>query len=166
MKTITLTQGQVAVVDDEDYLFLSQWKWYAKRVKRKQATDTWYAERTGPRPNKQHFHMHREVLRRIGFSDFPQGDHKDSNGLNNQRYNLRPATVPQNGHNRRKRNGCTSRFKGVHWHKSKGPGWMAVIHREGKLNYLGTFENEIDAAKAYDAAARLYFGEFSRLNFP
>lgn len=43
---------------------------------------------------------------------------------------------------------------------------MAVIHREGKLNYLGTFENEIDAAKAYDAAARLYFGEFSRLNFP
>ncbi len=165
MKMITLTQGQRAMVDDEDYEFLNQWKWYARRGKRKQTTDTWYAQRTGPRPNKQAIHMHREVLGRMGIQDFPQGDHKDSNGLNNQRYNLRPATVNQNGCNRRKRNGCTSRFKGVHWHKANGSGWMTTIYLEGKLNYLGTFENETVAAKVYDAAARHHFGEFAKLNF-
>lgn len=165
MKLIALTRGLHAKVDDEDYKFLNQWKWHARRSRRKQTTDTWYAQRTSPRPNKKHIHMHREVLRRMGFTDFPQGDHRDSDGLNNQRYNLRPATVKQNGWNRRKRSGCSSRFKGVHWHKANGPGWMAVIHLEGKLNYLGTFEKETDAAKAYDTAARSHFGEFANLNF-
>lgn len=165
MKKIPLTQGKYALVDDQDYEFLSQWKWHAVKYMRNQTIEFWYARRSSPRPNKITIHMHREVLLRAGFSDFPQCDHIDSDGLNNQRHNLRPATVNQNGCNRIKRNGCSSRFKGVHWHKSKGVGWMATIFHEGKLNYLGTFENETEAAKAYDAAAIRIFGQFAKLNF-
>lgn len=160
---ITLTQGKVALVDDVDYEFLGQWKWRALKANRKDLECAWYAIRTTARPNRKCIYMHREVLRLAGFSEVPQGDHQDANGLNNQRLNLRPATSNQNHWNRRKRNGCSSQFKGVYWHK-KTKKWVARIFCLGKYYFLGTFDDEMDAAKAYDTAAIQRFGEFANLN--
>ena len=92
-------------------------------------------------------------------------DHRDGNGLNNQRSNLRPATHAQNLQNTRKRAGTTSRFKGVCWNKKK-QAWVAFIKHEGKKKYLGCFSSEEVAARAYDFAASETFGEFACLNFP
>lgn len=163
MKSIQLTQGHHATVDKKDFKFLNQWKWRALKAKRKNAPPTWYAIRTTPRPNRKCVYMHREVMRLRGFTEFSQVDHRDGSGLNNQRKNLRAATAPQNHWNRRKGAGCTSQFKGVYWHK-KLKIWMARIYCLGKHYYLGIFKKEKDAAKAYDAASVLHFGEFARLN--
>lgn len=165
MKTIALTQGKHAMVDDEDYEFLNQWKWRALKGRRKQTKEVWYAQRTTARPNRKGIYMHREVLRRAGFEIVPQCDHEDADGLNNQRNNLRTATSNQNHWNRRKRAGCTSQFKGVYWHKNNPIGWMARIYCKGKYHFLGMFSNETDAAKAYDVAALRLFGQFAHLNF-
>lgn len=163
MKTIPLTRGKVAVVDDEDYEFLNQWKWRALTTIRKQTNPTFYAYRTTPRPNRKSVYMHREVLRRCGFPESKQVDHVDSDGLNNQRNNLRPASASQNRWGMRKRVGRTSKFKGVYWHK-KMHAWMTRIYFSGRYIFLGTFTNETEAGKAYDRAANHYFGEFARHN--
>jgi len=165
MKTIQLTQGKVALVDDDDYDFLSQWKWHSLKAKRKQSDTVWYAIRSTPRPNRKTIYMQREVAARIGFTNTPEVDHEDRDGLNNQRHNLRPCTVSQNRWNAIKRSGRTSRFKGVYWNK-KGGKWMARIFHLGRHHYLGMSDNEIEAARAYDDAAVHHFGEFARLNFP
>lgn len=165
MKQIPLTQGKYATVDDEDYDFLIQWKWRALKATRKQVRCVWYAHRTTARPNRKGVYMHQEVLRRCGFEKVQQCDHLDADGLNNQRKNLRPATSSQNRWGMRKRSGRTSQFKGVYYHKVSKK-WMSRIGYLSKHYFLGVFANEIDAAKAYDAAALFYFGEFARLNFP
>lgn len=166
MKKIPLTRGKYTLVDDQDYEFLNQWKWRVLRAKLKDVKDGWYAHRNTPRPNRKSIAMHRAVAARMGFPNTPEVDHKDHDGLNNQRYNLRPCTVRQNRWNRRKRSGCTSKYKGVYWHKRPKIGWMARIFCLGKHYYLGMFDSERDAAKAYDVAARSHFGEFAKLNFP
>lgn len=160
MKTIKLTQGHYAMVDDEDFEFLNQWKWRVLKAQRKNTPPVWYAHRTTPRPHRKAVYMHREVLRRFGFEQFQDSDHKDGNGLNNQRDNLRPVTRSQNLANARKKTGCTSRFKGVYWHKTTNK-WMARIDRA----YIGTFSDESDAARAYDDAASIRFGDCARLNY-
>ena len=101
--------------------------------------------------------MHRVVMPGVG-----ELDHRDQDPLNNRRANLRPASKSQNGFNRAKWCG-RSQFKGVSPFRGK---WMATIHVGGKKRYLGTFANEADAARAYDAAARVEAGEFAVLNFP
>lgn len=161
MKTIPLTQGKVALVDDEDYERLNAFKWYAKKDRY-----TFYASRMPPNclgvhDGKQNLIlMHREVLRTSG-----NVDHKNGNGLDNQKDNLRPATNRQNQHNKRKQIGASSSFKGVGWNK-RGQRWVARIMLAGVSQFLGGFKVETEAACAYDAAARKYFGEFARLNFP
>ena len=92
-------------------------------------------------------------------------DHIDRNGLDNSRANLRPATRSQNCCNRKKKPGCASKYKGVHINKKLGK-WRAAIMFEGNRIFLGDFNTEIDAAQAYDAAAKLYHKEFASLNFP
>ncbi len=108
--------------------------------------------------------MHRFIL---GLCDGQRCDHKDNNGLNNQRSNLRIATAGQNQHNSgcRKYKGMrSSRFKGVHWAKNARK-WLAQITANRKHYHLGLFENEEDAARAYDRKALELHGDFAKTNF-
>lgn len=155
MKTIPLTQGKVALVDDADFERVNQFKWSAKR-----GGDNWYAYRSagyvGGRQKQVTLHV-------FLFPGHPRVDHKNGDGLNNQRHNLRPATHTQNMRNRRKRAISSSQYKGVTRRKSR---WIAQIEILGKGMHLGVFDTEVAAARAYDTKARELFGEFSQLNFP
>ena len=155
MRQIPLTRGKYTLVDDGDFEWLSQWNWqcvngYAVRTIRLE---------TGKR---MAVFMHRLIL------DTPAGmdtDHVNRNPLDNRRANLRAATRGQNLQNSEPRVGCSSRFKGVCWHK-RDHVWQANIRKDGKFMHLGTFNNELEAAIVYDKAARELFGTFARLNNP
>ncbi len=157
MREIELTQGKVALVDDEDYAELSKHKWHAAKIGKR-----WYASRNvGKRPYRRQVYMHRQIL------NPPPGfecDHINGNGLDNRRCNLRVCTHSQNLQNQRIGGGA-SEFKGVHWYK-RDKIWHAQIKHSGKRHHLGVFTDETDAARAYDTAAREHFGNFARLNFP
>lgn len=158
MKRIKLTQGKVALVDDEDYEWLNQWKWYAS-----EGRNTFYAFRTGQVCGKNTaIQMHREILG-LTLYDGKHTDHIDHNGLNNLKSNLRICTTQQNHYNQNPRKG-TSRFKGVCWRK-KLKKWSAQIQYKNRQTFLGYFLKEINAALAYDAKARELFGEFAKPNF-
>ena len=88
----------------------------------------------------------------------------DGNGLNNQRNNLRICTRKENTRNRRIGSKNTSGYKGVYLNKELNK-WRAHIRINGHLYVLGLFENKEDAARTYDEAARLHFGEYAWLNF-
>lgn len=157
MKTIELSQGKVAIVDDADYGRVSQFKWTASNSGCK-----WYAIRR-PRvsPGKyQMVYMHRFIMEVDG--RIPEIDHKDGDGLNNTRANIRACTSTQNKQNRVKRKRpSTSRYKGVSW-CSTHRYWVVQIVVDGKHKFLGTFHDEVKAGERYAAAAKLYFGEFAR----
>ncbi len=101
--------------------------------------------------------MHRVILQP---TDGKQTDHINHNTLDNRRQNLREATPLENSRNKKQGKG-KSRYKGVSPVKGR---WIAQIGIGGQ-NYIGSYKTEIDAAKAYDAAAMKHFGEFARLNF-
>lgn len=105
--------------------------------------------------------MHHVVL---GIEREVRIDHRNGNGLDNRKVNLRPCTHSQNLQNQRKRKDNTSGYKGVAWHPGARK-WYAYIQVEKKRLHLGLFANPVEAAQAYDAAARLHFGEFARPNF-
>lgn len=158
MKEIPLTQGLVAVVDDDVFSSLNEYKWYAKRNGR-----TFYAYRSIRTPHgRTSFTMHQQIM------DSPKGvqvDHIDHNGLNNTRSNLRLCTKQQNVANTTLRSTNRSGFKGVSFHRQLGK-WRAVFHLNGKQIYLGAFPTPEEAARAYDAAAVREWGEFAYPNFP
>jgi hypothetical protein len=143
-----------ALVDDADFEYLNQWKWFAH----KSPHGTYYAARND---SGKTIKMHRIIL---GLTD-PNilGDHKDGNSLNNQRSNLRECTHSQNNRNCKKYKEGTSKYKGVHYHK-KNDNFMARITDNGKTIYLGSFINEVDAGKAFNIAAQRIHGEFANLN--
>lgn len=155
-RLIPLTQGKVAIVDAADYEWLLQWKWRTMRAR----IGGWYAVRSYLKePHvKRTQCMHRLLL------DAPAGlhvDHRDGDGLNNRRSNIRLATIAQNQHNRGPATRNTSGCKGVTWDK-QGKKWQAQIEVNRKNIYLGRFLDKLDAAKAYAAAAAKFHGEFAR----
>ncbi len=166
MKEIELSQGYIALVDDADFETVSSHFWYAHIDKRKDGSiRNVYAKSNvilegGKRAVLA---LHRFLL---DITDPKvQVDHKDHNGLNCQRNNLRVAKNEQNSKNKRKTTlPMSSQFKGVYWYKPRS-NWRAMIYVENKHKHLGNFKIEEQAAFAYDAAARKYFGEFAHTNF-
>lgn len=153
-RLIPLTRGKFAIVDAEDYEELSKYKWCAT-----DGGGTWYAVRA---VGKERIKMHRWIL------NAPPDllvDHIDRNGLHNRRSNIRLATYGENCQNQKRTANNTSEYKGVHWHKWQKK-WAAAIRADNKRHHLGYFRDEIEAAKAYDRAARKYHGQFAHLNFP
>jgi len=150
MKKIKLTQEKFALVDNEDFEYLNQWKWYAYRNK-----NTYYAART----YKKWIGMHRVIMHT------PEEllvDHIDHNGLNNQKYNMRNCTNAQNHYNQQIRN-YTSEYKGVSWCQQQN-NWRVSIKYNGTAFNLGRYEIEDIAAYAYNLAAKYLFKEFANLN--
>jgi len=159
MKEIKLTQGKVALVDDEDYEWLNQWKWHAMPSKSKR---NFYAVRNEKQENGHRtIYMHVFIMGKIiGL----KVDHGDCDELNNQRYNLRHCTHQENCRNAKHRINCSSEYKGVFW-DGKMKKWRASIRVNGKANHLGFFDIETDAAEAYRASSTKHFGEFAKTNF-
>lgn len=159
MKQIQLTQGKVALVDDEDYGFLNQWKWYAWYNR---CTKSFYAMRmTTIEGKRKTIGMHRIIL---GLTDNKvHGDHINHNTLDNTRNNLRIATSSQNNSNMGSRENSSSKYLGVFWHKLAKK-WQAGITKNYKFEYLGLYDNENEAAVVYNNAAKAIHGEFANLN--
>jgi hypothetical protein len=153
---IPLTRGLVAVVDVTDY-------------ERVMAAGKWFAL-----PSHRTIYARRNVIRldgsrgAVALHTFLTGwelvDHRNGDGLDNQRANLRPATHDQNMGNKRRYSNNTSGFKGVIRHQNRC--WRARIGIDGKKVSLGLYATAEEAARAYDAAAVEAFGEFAHLNFP
>ena len=154
MKRIPLTQGKFAIVDDDMYEYLNQWKWHATST-----NGGYYAVRS---TRVSRISMHREILR-LRKGDGIHTDHKNRNTLDNRKCNLRACTCHENNCNRVPRTNTSSQFKGVYRCRNR---WEAGIRKYGKRIYLGKFISEIQCAKAYDRAAKELFGEFAWLNFP
>lgn len=155
-KQIPLSQGKFALVDDADYEWLSQYRWYLSTVG--------YAAR-----NKSHYepkpyiaYMAREILGCVPYDGLIV-DHIDGDKLNNQRTNLRKCTIAQNIQNQKLRKDNTSGFKGVTKYLNR---WKSEIEVFGKKMHIGVFATAIEAAKAYDESAKRLHGEFAFLNFP
>ncbi len=168
IKEISLTQGKSTIVDDMDYDFLNQWKWCAHCNRNIKYKELCYAERSvhldrinGKKLSK-HIRMHRLIMERIlkengefdflkKFKENPRKypiDHIDGDGLKNTRDNLRIVNNRENCQNRH--DSRTSNYPGVFQHESRG--WISSILSNGKNVYLGQFNEEIEAAKAYEWA--------------
>jgi len=154
MRTIPLTRGMTAIVDDEDYEHLTQWSWCVSP-----GVQTHYALRRS-RVVGRGIPVHEEIMgRRDGYTI----DHINGNGLDNRRCNLRWATASQQQWNRRPSRNNSSGYKGVRFDRERNK-WRAEIAAGGKRKFLGRFDTPEDAAKAYDAAARELHGEFAHQN--
>lgn len=152
-----MNHGHTAIIDNEEYAKVKNYKWYVAKDK-----NTYYVQaHIVLNDKKTTIKMHRIIM------DAKRNqilDHIDGNGLNNQKINLRFCTNSENLRNAKKRNNTSSKYKGVAWncvHKY----WQANIYVNGKLKSLGIYRDEYKAAKAYDRAAKKYFGEFARPNF-
>lgn len=149
---IPLSRGMFAIVDRVDLHLVRGRKWHACERNR-----VWYASSYASKPPL----MHRLIL------DAPENvkvDHRDGDGLNNTRANLRLATHAENMRNSRLKVSNTSGFRGVYFHKQRGK-WRATIRAGARRLSLGMFDTAEEAAIAYDRAAVIEHGEFASLNF-
>jgi len=156
-----MAQPQYAKVDPADYKRLRKYEWFIRS-----GTNSFYAFRNGPGKTVRReslTYMHQDVI------EVPEGmviDHINHDGMDNRSANVRAATHSQNMCNRKKLSSAKfSKYKGVSLNKLTRK-WVARIGIDNKIIHLGSFLNEIDAARAYDRAARQYHGEFASLNFP
>jgi len=156
MKLIELSQGRVAIADDEDFKWLSKWKWYYQRDKK-----TGYAKRiVGPRHQQQAIRMHVAIMKRHKYwKRGKEVDHINTCGCDNRKVNLRLATTGGQQANSGKPLNNTSGITGVYWKKDKGK-WCAQIGVNGKKKYLGYFPNKKDAIDARRQAEIEHFGEY------
>jgi hypothetical protein len=157
MKKIKLTQNKYALVDDADFYLLSGVKWYAMKYP---SGDTYYAVRARKANGKSISRLQMQnVIMNPAMGMLV--DHKDGDGLNNQRSNLRICTPKENGYNRKINKNNKSGFKGVRNNKNR---WEVKIIKDGKYYHLGRFKDLLEAAKVYNDAAKKLFGEFAKLN--
>jgi len=160
-RRLRMSQPRYAKVDPADYYRLRKYEWFAQK-----GTRHFYTVRKVrgyKAKRKTLIFLHKEII------EVPDGmvtDHINHDAMDNRRANLRAATHSQNACHTKKHSGVSrSKYKGIFW-KKKHKKWVTRIMFEGKRMYLGCFKNEIDAAKAYDTAARKYHKEFACLNFP
>jgi hypothetical protein len=151
LKEIPLTQGKVALVSDEDYEFLNQWKWHTQKQR-----NTFYAKKRVHKPDGKWaiISMHQILAERLGFKH--RADHKNRNGLDNRRNNLRDATNKQNAENQGLSKANKSGHKGVCWVKSRSK-WLSQIKHLGRTKHLGYFNKLEDAIATRKKAERTYF---------
>lgn len=159
MKLIPLNRGMFAIVDNDDFERLNQFKWITYKQK---GRENWYVIRSNKKNGltPKQCHMSHHIL------TAPEGyviDHINGNSLDNRRENLRIATYQQNSRNRTKRKATASKYKGLCRVRNK---WRVSIAYDKRRIFLGYFEEQITAAKVYDKYAVLFFGKFANLNFP
>jgi len=155
MANIQLTQGKSTIVDDEDYEYLSKWKWHAVK---NTAGHQWYAARG--EMGKRRIYMHHVLIK---VEEGYETDHINQNGLDNRRANLRQVTHSQNCANWTSSH--TRGFRGVA-PNHRGKRWNARIGAAGRRLHLGSFDTALEAARAYDRAAIACYGLCATLNFP
>ena len=152
---IPLTRKQSAIVDVEDFEWLSRWNWYAQWAP---TTHSFYAVR---KENYGKVRIHRIIL---DCGPDKEVDHRNHDTLDNRRENLRKCTRLQNGRNQRTPRDNTSGFKGVSWDKQVGK-WRVMISIDRHQKSIGYFRSRENAARAYDKVAKKHHGEFAHLNF-
>ncbi|MBW3569683.1 MAG: HNH endonuclease [Gemmatimonadetes bacterium] len=158
MKKVPLSTGGFAIVDADDFERVNRHHWYRLASGR----GHFYAVRMARKPGggKTMIRMHREVLRAAPGSLV---DHRNHDGLDNRKENLRVCSHVENGQNRKPdKVGSASAYKGVQVSRGR---WRARIVVDGRQVSLGSFETQEAAARAYDAAALQYFGEYAYTNF-
>lgn len=162
MRELQLTKGKVALVDDEDYYWVSQWNWFAVEI-----SGIWYARRSkkkGILRNCESFeiYLHRVVTRCI--DKVLTVDHKDHDGLNCQKSNLRVCTKAENNRSLSSQKNSSSKYLGVSYDAQRKK-WRAQYTFNGKTILAKRYNSEEAAARAYDVMALKNAGEFANLNF-
>ncbi len=158
MTSIPLTQGKIAIVDEDDYELVSQFRWYAAKD-----GPRFYVQRNIQLGNgiRKTLKMHTLI------TGYALVDHINGDGLDNRRINLRSSSNAENSRNSRmKRSNKVggSKYKGVYWYKANNK-WGAIIGFNYHNKFLGLFESQEEAAMAYDKAAVELFGKYAKLNF-
>lgn len=161
MKQILVTSKKYgnfnALVDDNDFDRVNQYRWYLFRDK----YNDYAVGRLIVNRIKRKVLMHRFILNIL--DSLILCDHKDGNGLNNKRNNIRVATKLQNNRNVKTNNRNSTGYKGVHYNKINKK-FIARVASGTERLYLGSFDNKEDAARAYNEYALKHHGEFARLN--
>lgn len=161
MKRIILTQGKEAKVDDADFEWLSEYKWFVYLS----TSGSYYACRNNRSANGGNVYiekMHRRIMG-LGKGDTGMVDHINGDSLDNRRSNLRIVTNQQNSLNRGKQSNNHSGYKGVHRHSTSGK-WIAQITAKGNTYHLGSFLTPEEASQAYKTKAAELHGVYGRYN--